>query len=290
MSLISNSFSRPFAGLLSVAVLVVCVSLGCGWFGGNESAENAANAVAEETPMPQFTNAVEAFNEGVRLLEDGETDKAIDALNQAIKLDPDHADAYFRLGIAYALAEFRDRGELQQATPTPLPGEAPAKEAKLNSVIAFERAVARYRKRIDANEEDHAAHYNLGRALNRLNLDVEAAAALREAVKLNPDDTEYQIELGATLMKLAKYSEAESAFKKTLEIDPDNLQAEELLERAEAGRKRLEFTVMPKDEKKRDASNTSNTNEARPDPKPTPPPATPKPSPPPPKPAPSPFQ
>ncbi len=283
-----NTSERPAAGLLIAALILAAVSLGCAWFGGDEADANA-NVAVEETPMPQFADAGEAYNEGVRLLEDGQTDKAIDALNQAVKLDPEHADAYFRLGIAYALAEFRDRGELQEATPTPLPGEEPAKEAKLNSEIAFERAAARYRKRIDANKEDHAAHYNLGRALNKLNEDNDAATALREAVKLNPDDTDYQTELGATLIKLAKYAEAVAALKKAVELDPGNLQAEDLLERAEAGRKRLEFTVMPGDDKKPAAANTANTNSSTPEPKPTPA-ATAKPAAQTPKPAPTPFQ
>jgi tetratricopeptide (TPR) repeat protein len=70
--------------------------------------------------------------------------------------------------------------------------------------------------------------------------------ALREAVKLKPDDAEYQIEYGVILMKLAQYEEAVAALKKAVSLDDSNLQAQELLEKAEAGRKRIDFGIKPK--------------------------------------------
>ena len=40
-----------------------------------------------------------------KLFDDGKTEMAIEAFNQAVKLNPDLAEAYFKLGIAYALVE-----------------------------------------------------------------------------------------------------------------------------------------------------------------------------------------
>src|SRR5690606_9343013 len=156
---------------------------------------------------------------------------------------------------------------------------------KPNSVIAFERAVERYKKRIKANPEDHAAHYNLGRAYSKLNEDQDAAKALREAAELHPEDTEYHTELGTVLIDLAKYREAVAALKKALEVDPQNLHAEELLEQAEAGQKRITFTELPDYLKKKPAANSSKPD---PDPSPEPSPtAAPKPTPAKPKPTPT---
>lgn len=246
---------------LFVVILTVLISLAIGCRRSGDSADlsanqsNAADTVHGDTPLPEFTDADAALAEGIKLLDTGETDRAIDALNQAVKLNPDLAEAYFRLGIAYALVEKREQtsevvDEQPAATPPPK-GRKPV-EIKTNSQIAFEKAVEAYKKIIAANDKDDAAHFNLGRAYNKLNEDEDAAKELKEAVKLKPDDTEYQTELGAILIKLAKYDEAIPPLKKALELDPGNSRAEELLSDAEAGKKRVDFAtkVANRDEKK----------------------------------------
>lgn len=283
---------RSISGIAVLATLLATVGLLSACSG---SASDTANANAEQqTGEPQaFNTADEALVEGNRLLENGDTEKAIEVLNQAVTLNPDLAEAYFRLGIAYSLVEFRDQtvaDELTTPTPTPIPGEKKPKEKKTNSEIAFEKAVDAYKKQIAANKEDHVANYNLGRSYAKLNEDEDAAKALRRAVELKPDDTEYQTELASILIRLAKYHEAVGSLKKALELDPNNIEAEELLEKAEAGRKRVSFTQLPTDDKKSSNSNTdgdtsgSNSNsqsnsakpkptEQKPAPKPPAPPA-----------------
>ncbi|HEX6123787.1 MAG TPA: tetratricopeptide repeat protein [Pyrinomonadaceae bacterium] len=273
-------------GLLTlICMFVLLASAGCwGSAGTDESIQQNANAAYE--PLPEYSDANVALADGTKFLDTGETDKAIDALNQAVKLNPDLAEAWFRLGIAYGLAEIRDKAlAVTDANTTPSP--TGTREVKKNSEIAFEKAVAAYKKIIEANEEDHAAYYNLGRAYNKLNEDEDAAKALKQAVKLYEDDTEYQTELGAILIKLAQYQEAVSALKKALELDPENIRAQELLEDAEAGRKRVSYSSTPKEEKKSGNSNTTNSNAAPspspdsklPPPTPVPSPAGPRPSP-----------
>ena len=184
-------------------------------------------------------------------MERGDTSHAIELLNRAVELDPDLADAYFQLGIAHSMIEFRDHINAIEAVNEP-PGEGnentgPSDTDKPASTLAFEKAVEAYKKRVEANKEDHAAYYNLGRSYNKLNQDPQAANALRQAVKLKPDDVEYQAELGSILIKLAKYGEAVGALKKAADIDPENVEVQELLEKAEAGLKRINFTTLPKD-------------------------------------------
>ena len=212
-----------------------------------------SNVKPADTPVPTFTNADEALAAGKKLLDDLETEKAIDALTQATKLNPDLAEAHFNLGIAYALVE-KDEEEKAitqvEATPTPKPTRklkknAPAPHTK-NSEKAFDNAVKAYKKILAKNPKDDVAQYNLGRAYNKLNEDEDAAKALKEAVKLKPEDGEYQTELGAILIKLAKYDEAVSALKKAIKIDETNLQADALLEKAQAGSRRVDFGNNPK--------------------------------------------
>lgn len=273
---------------LFVSILTtVAIGIACSGEASNSN-NNSGTAVVAAS---DYTDANAALADGIKLLDQGDTEKAIEVLTRATELDPNLADAYFRLGVAYSLIEFRDQLEAQQdaePTPTLAPGEKKPKEKKTNSEIAFEKAVAAYKKLIDTNDQDHAAYYNLGRAYNKLNEDEEAAKALRQAVKLNPEDSEYQTELGSILIKLAKYPEAVGTLKKAVELDPQNLEAEELLEKAEAGRKRITFTQLPDDKKSGNsnsnsaASNTaeqSNTATKPPEKNPSPKPATPAPKP-----------
>jgi tetratricopeptide (TPR) repeat protein len=213
-----------------------------------------SNVKPAETSVPTFTNADEALAEGKKLLDELETEKAVDALMQATKLNPDLAEAHFNLGIAYALVE-KDEEEKAitqvETAPTPKPSRRqPKKNAPVvrtkNSEKAFENAVKAYKKFLVKNPKDDVAQFNLARAYDKLNEDEDALKAVKEAVKLNPDDYEYQTELGVILIKLAQYEEAVAALKKALKIDPTNLQAEDLLEKAEAGRKRVDFGNKPK--------------------------------------------
>ncbi len=200
-------------------------------------------------PLPEFTNAGDALAAGSKLLDDGETERAIEVLSQAVKLNPDLAEGHFKRGIAYALIEARGDA-LPAETPTPNQKGKRPKEVKTNSEKSFEKAVAAYKKMLRANDDDDLAHFNLGLAYNKLNEDENAAKSLKEAVKLKPDDTEYQTELGSILIKLARYNEAVPALKKALELDASNAKAEQLLENAQAGRKRINFTTAKKDDKK----------------------------------------
>lgn len=221
---------------------------------GNGDAGTLQNA---EIPT-EFTSAAQALEVGTRLFDQGETAKAIEVLLEAVKMDPDLAEAYFKLGVAYALVEADDDSV---ETPAPVPGTKKTTERKKNSEKAFESAVTAYKKILAKNEEDHVAHFYLGLTYNKLNEDEEAAKSLREAVKLQPENTEYQTELGAIYIKLAKYHDAVATLKKALEIDPGNIDAEEMLEKAEAGKKRIEFDPPKKDEKQPvNTTSTANSN------------------------------
>jgi tetratricopeptide (TPR) repeat protein len=212
----------------------------------------------------EFTSAADALTAGNRLFDAGETARAIDAYLQAVKMDPDLAEAYFKLGIAYALVEAEiDSADENDVNSTTEPTSKKAQEKKKNSEKAFEAAVAAYKKILGKNPEDDVAHFYLGLTYNKLNEDEDAAKSLREAVKLEPDNAEYQTELGAVYIKLAKYHEAVTALKKALELDPENIKAQELLEKAEAGKRRIEFVPPKKDDEKPGASNSnSSTNTA----------------------------
>ena len=216
---------------------------------------NQADVVAktEETPLPIFTDANEALAEGDKLFDVSDNEKAIESYRQAVKLNPDLAEAYFKLGIAYSLfeKEQKDAGVPTEEEPTPTKKGKKDEPVLSDSDKAFENAAKAYEKILKKDAKNAAAHFNLGRSYNKLNKDKEAEKALRQAVKLNAEDSEYQTELGAILIKLAQYEEAVRVLKKAVELDAENSYALDLLEKAEAGKKRIDFANKdkPKTEK-----------------------------------------
>lgn len=263
--------------------------------GGDENPEVNANSEQPTNEVQEYTDAATALADGNKFFDENQTEKAIDAYKQATKLNPDLAEAHFKLGIALALLESEQElietpVEPVETDETDEKSEKEKKEKKSNSVIAFENAITAYKKILKENPKDEVAHFNLGRVYDRLNDDKEARKSLEQAVKLKPEDTTYQTELGAILMKLAQYDEAVRALRKAVEIDEANVQAQELLVEAEAGKKRVDFgaeklketlkgTKEPpksgKTEKEEDsdAENSAEPGKKEPDKKPTPKPA-----------------
>ena len=213
----------------------------------NANVNTSENANVEVEEVPEFTDASEALKKGDEYLEANKTEDAIAALKQSVELDPDLAEAHFKLGVAYALIESEE-----EATDTNTNTEVETKKKKpkkKNSEKAFENSVKAYKKFVRKNPKSHEGFYNLGRAYNKLFNDKEAERALQKAVKLNGEDSLYRTELGAILIKLAKYPAAIRQLNKAIELDEDNFRAEDLLVKAKAGRKRTDFKTKKKDKR-----------------------------------------
>ena len=234
-----------------VSLMSACSS--CNNSAANSNAETNANV---DSQFANITDANAALAEGKRLLDENDTELAIAVLRHAVKLDPDLAEGYFQLGIAYSLLEMQERrpGEVAETETNSKEGRVKPKSEK-----AFEKAVEAYKKLLKNNADDDAAQFNLGRTYAKLNRDEDAQDAFKKAVKLKPDDTEYQTELGSILIKLARYSEALEPLKKAIELDESNTRALELLEDAQAGRQRLNYVATPKNANMANANVNANS-------------------------------
>lgn len=232
---------------------------GCSQPTVNTAEQPASNAAGQtETSFANITDPRAALAEGDRLFDENQTELAIEAYKHAVKLDPELADGYFKLGIAYALLDLQNQ---QAGVVTEQPANSKDKPAKPRWEKAFEQAVEAYKKWIDNNPKDDVAHYNLGRTYAKLMLDEDAEKAFKQAVKLKPEDSEYQTELGAVLVKLAQYHEAIEPLKKAIELDAGNVRAQDLLEDAQAGRQRIDYVSNKKDvNANANVKSNSNTN------------------------------
>ncbi len=259
--------------LLLTIIVLTALAAGCSMDGGDNSEQSSNAEAVSDLSIANITDAKVALAEGTRLLDENQTESAIEFLQHAVSLDPDLAEGHFKLGIAFSLLEMQYE---QEGVVTETPSNANTGRTKPRSERSFERAVTAYEKWLDANPDDDAAHFNLGRTYSKLTKDEEAEKAFKEAVKLKPEDSEYQTELGAILIKLAKYHEAIAPLKKAIELDAENVRAEDLLEDAQAGRQRLDY-VSPKPDANKPATNANSSSNSeidsnsntRPPPRPT---------------------
>lgn len=201
-------------------LLIVCLLLfqaGC-W--RKKSATTASVAESSSTPTAEQSRAEarQYLEEGKQAYRNDQDSKAAEAFSQALKLDPDLAEAQFRLALALAVLG-RD------------------KEAE----DSYRRAVESYKKYFadEQNEQDAEAHYNLGQTYAGLHLYADAVREYRQATRFNPDDADIYYDLGMALTRLAQYDEAVDAFSKSLEIDPENYRAEDALAEAKEGVNRI---------------------------------------------------
>jgi len=90
---------------------------------------NATTAIVVETsnasaqpPLPEevptFTDANEALEAGKKYFENNRDEQAVNAFEQAVKLDPNLGEAHFHLGVAYELREENEVNPTPEPTPT----------------------------------------------------------------------------------------------------------------------------------------------------------------------------
>jgi tetratricopeptide (TPR) repeat protein len=229
--------------LLISIIAVVSLAIGQGACARKKPINVNADAVAQggHTGEENRTQARALLDEGKELYRTDQDEKAVETFAQAIKLDPELAEAHFRLGLAY---------------------DAVGKEQEAEG--AYKKAIEVYKKHPDETAKDAETHYNMGQAYAGLHLYTEAVREYRQATKLKDDDADIFYDLGTALTKLAQYDEAVSAFSKSLEIDPENYRAEDGLEEAREGVQRIragkkhQEDLSKKQQKEDDLKNTNS--------------------------------
>ncbi|WP_226582850.1 tetratricopeptide repeat protein [Microseira wollei] len=162
------------------------------------------------------------YRQGVTFQQQGQLEAAIAQYQEAIRLNPNMAEAYLNMGAALAaigkqpeaIAAYREaiRANPNLAEAHHNLGNAFAQQGKLTE------ATQEYTQAIRINPNYAKAHYNLGNVLARLGERQQAMAQWREAIRVNPEFAEAYANLGVTLTRQGQRREAVEILKKARDL------------------------------------------------------------------------
>jgi tetratricopeptide (TPR) repeat protein len=228
---------------LTALVALSLFYAGCSRRRAGQNAAGSENVAQQNAQAQPDGDARELFERGVDAYRHDRDDEAVEALQKAVQLDPDFAEAHYRLGLA-----LHATGQKEEADK------------------AFGDAVKAYEKLTRQEPKNADAYYFLGLCYEKLDKFEDAARALKDSVRNlsesdeNRDDKYY--ELAIVEYKLAQYDEAVAALNKALEINPDNYPAADLLEKARNGAQRVEEMRKHQEQmlKQKNANQNANQN------------------------------
>jgi Flp pilus assembly protein TadD len=197
------------------AVGLMILAIGCNR--GQRSTNNsAATPEVSNNLAADRSQARTLVDQGKELYRNDQDEEAVRVFMEAVRLDPDLPEAHFRLALGYETLGKQEEAEKE-----------------------YKKAVETYKKYLPENPDDAEAHYALGQTYAGLSQYSEAIREYREATKRKEDDPGMFYDLGVAHTKLAQYDAAAAAFSKSLELDPDYYRAQDGLDEAKEGIKRI---------------------------------------------------
>ena len=179
------SFSSICCYLVSVLLLPL-ILLGCGGPKGSERPQDSGTGVQSQGPTAStFFRQAEAYR------KKNNTEGAIHAYNQAIRLDPQYAAAYRNRGLVYF-----ELGEPK-------------------------RALEDYTEAIRLNAQDADAYLFRGRAYAELNQLLKAVADYDQVIRLNPQFALAYYARGSAYRQLGQRERAREDWNRGIQLDID---------------------------------------------------------------------
>jgi Flp pilus assembly protein TadD len=192
------------------------LAIGCKRSGQQSTNNSAGPPEVSNNLAGNRAQARSLLDKGKELYRNDQDTEAVQAFTEAIRLDPELAEAHFRLALGYESLGKREEAESE-----------------------YKKSVETYKKYLAGNPDDAEAHYALGQTYAGLGQYSEAIREYREATRRKEDDPDMFYDLGVAHTRLAQYDAAAAAFSKSLEIDPDNYRAQDGLDEAKEGIKRI---------------------------------------------------
>ncbi len=143
-----------------------------------------------EKDRPISSDILTQFNLGVNYYNQRQFQKAIQAYQMVIELDPTYVEAYNNLGIIY-----QEMGDV-------------------------DRALGAYQKSIEINPQYEKGYNNLGIILYLRGHNEEAIEAFQKALTINANNIESHINLGVLFKKQGQLNKAIESYRKAIEVAP----------------------------------------------------------------------
>jgi tetratricopeptide (TPR) repeat protein len=179
----------------------------------------------------------------------GETSfSVIESLKENLKINPDNAEANFKLGVAFlsqknyqeAIDCLREATSLDSANPDYFYNLGCAYQESGRLALA----IAEYKETIQLDHNNYMAFYKTGLANTGLGKFHEAIPYFHESIIINPNFTDAYLKVGEVYNQLEYYKEAIFIFEEVLSFEPDNQEARKNLNQAYEIKKRLEATEL----------------------------------------------
>jgi len=177
--------------------------------------------------------AVEYYDEGKTLQQQGKLSAAELAYQEAININQDYYEAHNNLG-----SVFLNQGRFKEAYDAYCNAQKllPNHPMLINNVGnalelqgEFEQAIGWYSTAINKDPSYMPSHINLGNTLGRLERFEEAVSTYKYAIETNPGFSQAYYYLGRLLVELNELDEAVINFKKVIQIDPGHKYANKRL-------------------------------------------------------------
>ncbi|MBF0461317.1 MAG: tetratricopeptide repeat protein [Magnetococcales bacterium] len=172
--------------------------------------------------QPHFADAY--YNMGNFLTAQKRYQEAEAAYRQVLRIQPDDAGACNNLGnLLHQLQRFTEAEAAYREALRLQPGYAKASNnlgVSLAEQKRFAEAEAAYRHALHCNPADADTHNNLGNLLKKQQHFTEAEQAYRTALRLQPHFAKAYNNLGNLLTAQKQYTEAEAAFRQALHLQP----------------------------------------------------------------------
>lgn len=183
-----------------------------------------ANAAHAKDEIPPNATADDLVAAGTANLKSGNPRAAIQLLQRATQLQPNHKTAWNGLGLAYIQTQqFADAASACQKQIEINPSDQRVRDYlgfALEQLHRDDDAADAFRKQIAIDPLDPVAHAQLGNLLLRQERYSDALTELQKAVILSPDNAELEILLGRTYLNLGDHSKGLEALRKAIKISP----------------------------------------------------------------------
>jgi Flp pilus assembly protein TadD len=171
------------------------------------------------------STAVGALCLGALLELQGCLEGAESRYREALRLDPDWADAHERLGALLDRQGRLEEAESQYREALRIGPDNASVHQSLGMALEdqkrFEEAETQYREALRLDPENARAHESLGMVLEDQRRLEEAETQYREALRLDPGNAKAHESLGVVLEDQRRLEEAEAQYREALRLDPN---------------------------------------------------------------------